>query len=314
MQRFAWRRCLRVGVIVVGLGGALLALTGWLYARFNEQVEHHLFKGSTLHSFWNTHSHDMGKARSRAAGEPLKVFLHVPRTSGDAMQTHLFGPIPNTASKIWPSEYSQALAANNQSSFLSADARRGVGVRHLLRDGHIRSEQFPLVTLKGFYGRRDWQALEVDPRVGFTFLRHPVERVLSLMFFLLDNPEHSDPEDFFDTIRGQLKLATRNSTVASVGTATHDVIQYLCSFVKNSVTWQMADTQHCSRRDTTLGRNETAVLNLVRKSQPSRIRLSSLSLCPQGVMYLGACFGGGWTPFCLWCWSLTRFAVTWICH
>ena len=71
---------------MVGLGGALLALTGWLYARFNEQVEHHLFKGSTLHSFWNTHSHDMGKARSRAAGEPLKVFLHVPRTSGDAMQ------------------------------------------------------------------------------------------------------------------------------------------------------------------------------------------------------------------------------------
>ena len=56
------------------------------------------------------------------------------------------------------------------------------------------------VTLKGFYGRRDWQALEVDPRVGFTFLRHPVERVLSLMFFLLDNPEHSDPEDFFDTV------------------------------------------------------------------------------------------------------------------
>lgn len=84
--RVPWSRWLWAGVCVVSFGGVAWVLTEWTYAHFNELVEHHLFKGSTLHSFWEQHSHDLGYARSRAAGEPLRVFLHVPRTSGDAMQ------------------------------------------------------------------------------------------------------------------------------------------------------------------------------------------------------------------------------------
>ena len=168
-----------VATVLVILALALGVLIAGLYAGANEGLEHHLFKGEKLHSFWNARAAAAtGRARDPRV-EPLRVFMHVPRTTGSAMTTHLLAPIPNEASPIWPHEYYDQAIANN-GTFLQEANRVG----RFNDSGNMRAQ----VTVKGFFNRRDFLAIEevaagageLAPR-AFTIRRHPVERLLSLL-------------------------------------------------------------------------------------------------------------------------------------
>jgi hypothetical protein len=70
----------------------------YFYEHSNEAVEHGVFKGSVLHSFWNRVG---STAVVPASSGPLLVFMHVPRTGGDAMRTHLFHDCDLELSRVW---------------------------------------------------------------------------------------------------------------------------------------------------------------------------------------------------------------------
>jgi hypothetical protein len=206
----ATTRSVWVAALVVALALALVVvLIVSLYAGVNEGLEHHLFKGATLHSFWNARAATAtGRARDPRT-EALRLFMHVPRTTGSAMTTHLLAPIPNEASPIWPHEYWEQAIANNGTFLREANRVGGffvpasgistrnlpgvasgvVGGRGVVAAANNASEIMQAqVTVKGFFNRRDFLAIEEAaatagepaPR-AFTILRHPVERLLSLL-------------------------------------------------------------------------------------------------------------------------------------
>ena len=82
---------LRVRSLVVPFFATMIAITFlgiiFEYEHLNEGLEHHVFKGAILHTFWNF----VGGYVHLSEDTTLTVFMHVPRTSNDAMRTHLYG-------------------------------------------------------------------------------------------------------------------------------------------------------------------------------------------------------------------------------
>ena len=135
------------------------------YEHVNEGLEHKLFKGSFLHAFWE----EMGGYVRLPEESDLTVFMHVPRTSNDAMRTHLYGspryPVKGLIdnSPIWPHEF-LLWPTTYLTPALVAKAR-------------LPSTK----VIKGYFSRRDMIRLNVTKKRTIIFLRHPIERTLSLL-------------------------------------------------------------------------------------------------------------------------------------
>jgi hypothetical protein len=134
-------------------------------------------------------------------GDGLVVFLHIPRTAGDSMRTHLF----NVAS--WDSTPFEV-----PPELLSPEMLQQLGQQRFI---------------KGFLSLRDLRGLE-NPR-AFTFLRDPVERCLSLYYFL-----------------GRGRRPTgRTHTLEEF---LHSDDPLLASYSRNAMTWQLGDCLHIGHR------------------------------------------------------------------
>ena len=136
------------------------------YEHVNEGLEHKVFKGTFLHAFWER----MGGYVHLPETANLTVLMHVPRTAGDAMRTHLYGsPRYKVAglvideSPIWPKEF-----RSWPTTFLTP--------------AMIAKSKLPSAkVITGFFSRRDIIRLNVSNKRTIVFLRHPIERILSLL-------------------------------------------------------------------------------------------------------------------------------------
>ena len=186
--------------VYVGATAIFMALTWFLYPILNELIEHHIFKGHILHTFWRSKGLEH-ETWTRQPDDPLVMFLHVPRTSGDAMATHLFGPIANVKSKIWTHEYRPTLRASfDGTTFLAETNRLGVAMQKVESANGTRQEvAVDQQMIKGYFNRKDLLAVQPHTR-SFVFLRDPVERLLSFFHFQIDR-------------KGQLSSETVNNEV-----------------------------------------------------------------------------------------------------
>ncbi|CAE8676537.1 unnamed protein product, partial [Polarella glacialis] len=210
MPPFDARKLLRC---VASLGAALCFAPS-LYVILNEQVEHRIIKGSFLHNHWIKNGQ---LARLPSGDGPLIVFQHIPRTGGDSMRNHIFRDEGATlkTSDLWPRLYE----ANNWStSFLESDFDTAM---------HPSTKM-----ISGYYSRVDLQTLSRPTKV-FTFIRHPVERIVSL--FNMASPKWND-------MRGPMNV----TTFVESGT----LWRYSCAFTWNSMTYQLGDRQQCQLRST----------------------------------------------------------------
>jgi hypothetical protein len=132
----------------------------------------------------------------------LTVFLHVPRTAGDAMRTHLFN------------------AADLDFTPFEAPPQP-LSDEELAQLGACRF-------IKGFLSIRDVARLPSKRRV-FTFLRDPVERSLSLYYFL-----------------GQGRRPTKRTL--SIQELFRSDNPLLASYARNGMTWQLGDTLNIEER------------------------------------------------------------------
>lgn len=146
------------------------------------------------------------KGRIRIPERPWTiVFLHIPRTAGDAMRTGLF----NDAQ--WDhTPFQEAPAPLTEEELNQLAGHRMV---------------------KGFISQADLERWPRERRT-FTFLRDPVERVLSLYFFLR---------------HGEYTLGHKVS-VTEFFEMDHP---YVRSFSHNAMTWQLGDHLHRDHRTMT---------------------------------------------------------------
>jgi hypothetical protein len=136
------------------------------------------------------------------AQEHLLVFLHIPRTAGDSMRTHLF----NAADwDFTPFEVPPTALSDKEVAALSSCR-----------------------LIKGFLSIRDVMRFPPSRRV-FTFLRDPVERSLSLYYFLG---------------RG----ATPTTRALSIQEFFHSDNPLLASYARNGMTWQLGDMLNINER------------------------------------------------------------------
>ena len=136
--------------------------------------------------------------------QDLTVFLHIPRTSGDAMRTHLF----NAAE--W-----------DFTPFETPPKPLGPAELNVLSEHRL---------IKGFLSINDVEGL--PNRRVFNFLRDPVERSLSLYYFL----------------RYGRRPTKRVHTIEEFFTSDHPL---LASYARNGMTWQLGDTLNIARRTLT---------------------------------------------------------------
>lgn len=112
----------------------------------------------------------------------LIVFQHIPRTSGDSMRTHLFSDLALEATPFGCEDPDMPLMPlRRQLSERPDSAARIVAAG---REGSV---------IKGFFSSDDLDTLANAtgrPLRRFTFLRHPVERVLSLHAFFSRSYEY----------------------------------------------------------------------------------------------------------------------------
>mmetsp|Transcript_60266 Transcript_60266/g.132486 ORF Transcript_60266/g.132486 Transcript_60266/m.132486 type:complete len:386 (+) Transcript_60266:160-1317(+) len=224
----------------------LLVMQVWMaqvYEWLNEPLEHHVFKGQTLHNFWRSVGRD-AHLPSASAKVPLIVFQHVPRTAGDAMRTHLFWDAQVDSSLPWPSGYPE----HNESFLGEADFQ-------MVYDNKIR-------LIKGFISNRDLERMEEilgrseRKMVRFVFLRHPIERILSL--HALVQPKH--------VVRDSKGREQRQFYTAAGLVERGKVWPWACTFTRDAMTWQLGDQQHCGVRsnisgEEVLGKAKEAIEN-----------------------------------------------------
>ncbi|CAE8615563.1 unnamed protein product [Polarella glacialis] len=195
-----WRR-------VASVAGVIACATS-SYVMLNEHVEHGIFKSDTLHKHWNLAGRQ-AILPNGTVDSPLIVFQHIPRTSGDSMKTHLFSDPKHafSTSSPWPSHFAQNFT---ETYFLAKDLETAMDPSTKL--------------IKGYYSRRDLQTIGRKQKV-FIFLRHPVERVLSLFHMIhpVRGGRAMDEATF---------LAAGNSSLKTAW-------DYSCTFTTNSMTWQL---------------------------------------------------------------------------
>ncbi|CAE8595848.1 unnamed protein product [Polarella glacialis] len=92
------------------ISSAIVCTTS-VYVMLNEHVEHGIFKSYTLHNHWEL-AGSQARLPDGTADSPLLVFQHIPRTSGDSMQTHLFRDKTSafSSSSTWPHEFKERWA------------------------------------------------------------------------------------------------------------------------------------------------------------------------------------------------------------
>lgn len=188
------------------------------YILLNEPVEHGIFKSSYLHKYWERVGFQ-AKLPDSAPGSPLLVFQHVPRTAGDAMRTHLFADAQIARSNPWP------------------DLLRNVYNRTFLLDEDVeKATKESTKLIVGYFSRQDLLRINRSKKV-FVFLRHPVERVLSVFHFLKPGLKRK-------TRIGEPPPSARfiNATTF-VGNASRP---YSCTFTLNAMTYQLGDHHHCA--------------------------------------------------------------------
>ena len=195
------------------------------YKHVNEWMEHNIFKGAFLHAFWET----MGGYVHLPEGEKLTVFMHVPRTSNDAMRTHLYGSpryqvdgLAVDNSPIWP-----RFLEKWPKTFLS---------KELIAKARLPSTKI----IKGYFSRRDMIRLNVTNKRTIIFLRHPMERVLSLlnMIRIKQGGKLLSPAEVIE-LPQRYHDHNKPQTVIN---------RWICSFTHNSMAWQLGDQQHCRWR------------------------------------------------------------------
>ncbi|CAE8637082.1 unnamed protein product [Polarella glacialis] len=215
-----WRR-------VASVAGSIVCTTSG-YVMLNEHVEHGIFKSYTLHSHWEL-AGSQARLPNGTADSPLLVFQHIPRTSGDSMQTHLFRDKTSafSSSSPWPHEFSKKWAE----TFLPAE--------------DLEKTMEPSTKLiKGYYSRRDLQTIKRSKKV-FTFLRHPVERVLSLFHMIKPKCVGVPLDEVTFLEKGNNMCISTFGKLISTCAYPWD---YSCTFALNSMTWQLGGDQHCASR------------------------------------------------------------------
>lgn len=188
---------------------ALLAVSIYSYCLLNEYVEHSIFKGEYLHNYWNEASKSIKLQPS--SEDSLLVFQHIPRTAGDAMRTHLFADTDIDSSHPWPGMFYKIY----NSSYL-LDSVLPIAVNPKTR------------LIKGYFSYRDLEILPRKKKI-FIFLRHPVERVISLLDLVRIRKQEEPGEEEF------IPLLGRDSF-------------YICTFTHNSIVYQLGGHQHCPYR------------------------------------------------------------------
>jgi hypothetical protein len=188
----------------------------------------------------------------------LVVFMHVPRTSGDSMQTHLFNDVAlDTSPKsIWPHQYltleEKAIKATKKplGSFLSKEDL-----------ANITSIESTRAVVKGFFSAEDLIKIkEAAPHRDVktvVFVRHPLERFLS--FYSMIKPvQLNDAGEQIITWTAAEFAAQIFDDSAMIESMPEDrrqnlwrsklQVTYGCTFLNNSMAWQLGHQQHCAAR------------------------------------------------------------------
>ena len=141
----------------------------------------HLWKTGFAHQLFNSLA-KYTSIKQREWSPMAIIFVHVPRTGGDSLQTHLFPTSPDdgyTRSQWWGNDtetrFYDDLRKMGDLNF-SSPARKKVYKGFISRDDVVRLREGP------------WKEQFAKKQVKlFTILRHPHERVISAMKWLNKN-------------------------------------------------------------------------------------------------------------------------------
>jgi len=217
---------LKIVAMSVGLVPACVVAGIMSYTHLNEAVEHHIFKGKINHGIWEMAGRQIQIPRA-TAGSSLIVYQHIPRTASDAMRTHLFRGISVDASPILSHQYPTNIATYMKPEHVAIASNASTKM------------------IKGFFSSGDLARLNVRlnrTQHVVTFIRHPVERMLSLFHMVRPAVRYPNGSQYSMTA-SEFLLVSTNFTFGS-----DPSWQWGCSFTKNAMAWQLGDTQHCTMR------------------------------------------------------------------
>lgn len=188
----------------------------------------------------------------------LAVFMHVPRTSGDSMKTHLFNDavLDSSGETIWPNQYKTLSRLRPLQSFLTK--------KDLTTISSIESTR---AVVKGFFSAQDLikikKAAPHREVKTIVFVRHPLERFLS--FHAMVKPFVKLPNEAPYTLTAAEFLALVFNDAAMLENMPkkyHTDIwnrknSWGCTFLNNALAWQLGYQQHCeARQDSQLSDTE----------------------------------------------------------
>lgn len=179
----------------------------------------------------------------------LAVFMHVPRTSGDSMKTHMFNDaaLDSSGDTIWPSQYKTLSKLRPLRSFLFDEDL-----------ATISSMESTRAVVKGFFSAQDLTKIKkAAPHrevKTIVFLRHPLERFLS--FYAMIKPYANLPneetyswtaEEFAALVFNDLAMIEKMPKKYRTNVWNRKG-SWGCTFLNNSMAWQLGYQQHCEAR------------------------------------------------------------------
>ena len=179
----------------------------------------------------------------------LAVFMHVPRTSGDSMKTHMFNDaaLDSSGDTIWPSQYNTLSKLRPLRSFLFDEDL-----------ATISSMESTRAVVKGFFSAQDLTKIKkAAPHrevKTIVFLRHPLERFLS--FYAMIKPYANLPneetyswtaEEFAALVFNDLAMIEKMPKKYRTNVWNRKG-SWGCTFLNNSMAWQLGYQQHCEAR------------------------------------------------------------------
>ena len=179
----------------------------------------------------------------------LAVFMHVPRTSGDSMKTHMFNDaaLDSSGDTIWPSQYKTLSKLRPLRSFLFDEDL-----------ATISSMESTRAVVKGFFSAQDLTKIKkAAPHrevKTIVFLRHPLERFLS--FYAMIKPYAKLPneetyswtaEEFAALVFNDLAMIEKMPKKYRTNVWNRKG-SWGCTFLNNSMAWQLGYQQHCEAR------------------------------------------------------------------
>lgn len=202
-----------------------------IYNQTHEAFEHHVVKGHLVHDFLNDKTRYADSPLPTPVGNnpaDLIVFMHVMRTSVDTIRVHLglLNELGLDESPPWPHE-------------LQDGARTWLTTAAVDR---IRSD-LSVRVVKGFFSARDLSRFQ-RPLRTIVFLRHPVERFLSLYEMIKVRTDDGRRLTIAEFVERAWRWTGDDGS--------QPTWEWGCTMANNMMAWQLGDQQHCVARTTNL--------------------------------------------------------------